>query len=64
MPEVAAAIEAAAPDVAGRVFWEEDQLPFPETLQGNQLERLIGPMKPTSLTDGVRATIEHFRREA
>jgi UDP-glucuronate 4-epimerase len=61
MQEVVDAIESAAPAVAGRVFWEEGQLPFPEALQGNLLERLIGPMKPTSLADGVRATIEHFR---
>ena len=61
MQEVVDAIESAAPAVAGRVFWDEGQLPFPEALQGNQLERLIGPMKPTSLTDGVRATVEHFR---
>jgi nucleoside-diphosphate-sugar epimerase len=61
MQEVMDAIESAAPAVAGRVFWEEGQLPFPEALQGNQLERLIGPMKPTSLADGVRTTIEHFR---
>jgi UDP-glucuronate 4-epimerase len=61
MQEVVDAIESAAPAVAGRVFWEEGQLPFPEALQGTLLERLIGPMKPTSLADGVRATVEHFR---
>jgi hypothetical protein len=60
MQEVVAAIESAAPAVAGRVFWEEGQLPFPEALQGNQLERLIGPLEATSLADGVRATVEHF----
>ena len=29
MQEVVDAIEAAAPAVAGKVFWEEGQLPFP-----------------------------------
>ena len=62
MQEVVDAIESAAPAVAGKVFWEEGQLPFPEALEGRQLERLIGPMTPTALADGVRATIEHFRR--
>jgi UDP-glucuronate 4-epimerase len=62
MQEVVDAIEAAAPAVAGRVFWEEGQLPFPEALQGNLLERLIGPLQHTSLADGVRTTIEHYRR--
>jgi len=61
MQEVVDAIESAAPAVAGRVFWEEGQLPFPEALEGRQLERLIGPMKPTPLADGVRATIERYR---
>jgi len=62
MQEVVDAIEAAAPTVAGKVFWEEGQLPFPQALEGRHLERLIGPMTPTPLADGVRATIEHFRR--
>ena len=61
MQEVVDAIEAAAPAAAGKVLWEEGQLPFPESLQGTLLERLVGPLPRTSLTDGVRATIEHFR---
>jgi nucleoside-diphosphate-sugar epimerase len=61
MQEVVDAIEAAAPAVTGKVVWEEGQLPFPESLQGNLLERLVGPLRRTSLADGVRATIEHFR---
>jgi UDP-glucuronate 4-epimerase len=61
MQQVVDAIEAAAPAVAGRVFWEEGQLPFPESLQATLLERLIGPVKLTPLGDGVRATVEHFR---
>ena len=61
MQEVVDAIESAAPAVAGKVFWEEGQLPFPESLQGTFLERLVGPLPHTSLSDGVRATIEHYR---
>jgi UDP-glucuronate 4-epimerase len=61
MQEVVDAIEAAAPAAAGKTFWEEGQPPFPESLQGNELERLVGPLPRTSLADGVRATIEHFR---
>jgi len=64
MQEVVDAIEANAPAVAGRVFWEEGQLPFPEALEGRLLERLIGPITPTPLADGVRATIEQFRTAA
>jgi nucleoside-diphosphate-sugar epimerase len=61
MEEVVAAIEAAAPEVAGRVTWTEGQLPFPESLQGNLLERLVGPLPRTPLAEGVRRTVEHFR---
>ena len=64
MQEVVDAIESAAPAVAGKVFWEEGQLPFPEALEGRQLERLIGPITPTPLAEGVRATIEQFRSHA
>jgi UDP-glucuronate 4-epimerase len=64
MQEVVDAIEAAAPAVVGKVSWEEGQLPFPEALESRHLERLIGPFTPTSLADGVRATIEHFKRES
>jgi UDP-glucuronate 4-epimerase len=61
MQEVVDAIETAAPEVAGRVLWEEGQLPFPESLEGRLLERLIGPLRPTPLAEGVRQTIAHLR---
>ena len=61
MQEVVDAIESAAPTVAGKVVWEEGQLPFPESLEARLLERLVGPLPQTPLADGVRATIEHFR---
>ena len=37
------------------------RLPFPETLEAAQLERLVGPLPRTPLADGVRRTIEHYR---
>jgi len=64
MEEVVAAIEAAAPEVTGRITWDEGQLPFPEALQANLLERLIGPVPRTPLVDGVRRTVDHFRAMA
>lgn len=62
MDDLVAAIESAAPEVAGRINWEDGQLPFPESLEAKLLERLIGPFQHTPLADGVRRTIEHFRR--
>jgi UDP-glucuronate 4-epimerase len=61
MDEVVAAIEAAAPEVAGRITFQDGQLPFPEALEATLLERLVGPLPHTTLADGVRATVEHFR---
>lgn len=56
MAEVVAAIEAAAPEVAGRVTYEDRQLPFPE-----EFEAKAFPAPVTPLEVGIRETIEHFR---
>ena len=61
MDEMVAAIEAAAPEVAGKITASEERLPFPETLEATILERLVGELPHTSLADGVPQTIEHFR---
>jgi hypothetical protein len=61
MEEVVATIEEAAPEVAGRITFSDQRLPFPETLESGLLERLIGEVPRTSLADGVRRTVEHFR---
>lgn len=61
MIDVVTAIEAASPEAAGRITWVDERLPFPETLEATALERLVGPLPRTSLADGVRRTIEHFR---
>ncbi|HUQ21940.1 MAG TPA: NAD(P)-dependent oxidoreductase, partial [Gaiellaceae bacterium] len=61
MEEVVGAIEAAAPEAAGRITWDEQTLPFPAELEAQALEELIGPLPQVSLAEGVRATIERFR---
>ncbi|MCS7006386.1 MAG: NAD(P)-dependent oxidoreductase [Thermoleophilia bacterium] len=61
MEEIVAAIEAAAPEVAGRIAFGEDRLPFPEALEATLLERLLGPLPRTPLSEGIRETIERFR---
>ena len=61
MSEVVAAIESAAPDLAGRVMFEDVQLPFPEEMDAGALEDVIGPVEWTSLEEGTRQTIEHYR---
>ena len=61
MEEVVAAIEEVAPEVAGKITWKDERLPFPESLEGRLLERLVGPLPATPLAEGVRRSIEHFR---
>ncbi len=62
MSDVVAAIEAAAPEAAGRITWTEQSLPFPEQLEHGGLEAAIGPISKSSLADGVRETVELFTR--
>lgn len=64
MEQVAAAIEAVAPEVSGRITWEETSLPFPPTLEARALEHLLGPLPPTPLLEGIGETIERFRGAA
>jgi nucleoside-diphosphate-sugar epimerase len=61
MAEVVAAIEAVAPEAAGKITWLDERLPFPETLEARLLESLVGELRRTPLQDGVRYTIERFR---
>jgi nucleoside-diphosphate-sugar epimerase len=61
MSEVVAAIEAAAPEVTGRITWVDQPLAFPEALEAAGLETAVGPVPHTALADGVRATVELLR---
>ena len=63
MGEVVAAIESAAPDVAGRITFDDVALPLPEELATGGLAEAVAPVHVTPLDDAVAATIEHFRRQ-
>jgi UDP-glucuronate 4-epimerase len=64
MAEVVAAIEAAAPEVAGTITFEPTQLPNPAAVDSRALDAAIGPTRWIPLAEGVRRTIEHFRAAA
>jgi nucleoside-diphosphate-sugar epimerase len=64
MRDVVGAIGAAAPEAAGRITFDDVQLPFPEELDPGDLERVVGHTPSTPLADGVRETIERFRAAA
>lgn len=61
MGQVVAAIESAVPEAKGTVTWVDADLPFPERLEAVKLEQLVGPLPRTTLAEGVRQTIEHYR---
>jgi UDP-glucuronate 4-epimerase len=62
MREVVSAIEKAAPEIAGSIEFADAQLPFPEELDARALRDVVGYAPSTPLADGVRETIDHFRR--
>jgi UDP-glucuronate 4-epimerase len=62
--DVVEAIEAAAPQVAGRITFEDVQLPFPEEMDDGGLEAVVGPIEWTTLAEGTRRTIEAYRPAA
>jgi nucleoside-diphosphate-sugar epimerase len=59
MSEVVAAIEAAAPDIAGKITF--DDKPLPVSCGADESEAVIGKTHWMPLVDGVKATVEHFR---
>jgi nucleoside-diphosphate-sugar epimerase len=61
MPEVVAAIEAAAPEMKGQITFEEKALPFPGEVDGAPLARVIGALPITPLAEGVAWTVKRFR---
>jgi len=64
MEEVVAAIEAVAPQAAGKITWTDERLPFPDSLDSELLERLVGALPRTQLIAGFRQTVDHFRRRS
>ena len=64
MAEVVAAIEAAAPEIAGKITFEPTQLPNPTAVDSHALDAAIGATSWIPLAQGVRQTIEHFRAAA
>ena len=60
MADVAASIEAAAPEPV-RISWRDEPLPFPAELQARALEQTLGQLPRPSLDEGIRETMERFR---
>lgn len=61
MQEVKAAIDAAVPDGADNITFEDMQLPFPAEVDGSGLEAAIGTVSHKPLDQGVAETVDLFR---
>ena len=59
--EVIAAIEAAAPEAAGRITSEGDPLPFPPSVDSTSFEELVGGPTSRPFAEGVAQAIAAFR---
>ncbi len=64
MPQVIDAINAAAPEMAGKITFESAPLGIPPGIDDSALVERLGPMQWTPLAQGVRETIEVFRSAA
>jgi UDP-glucuronate 4-epimerase len=61
IPEVIAAIERAAPEVAGLITAEEEPLPFPPSVDATSFTALVGGPVSRPLDEGVAEAIARFR---
>ena len=62
MEEIVAAIDAAAPEMAGKITFDPQEIPAPSGIDERELVKALGPTRWRPLKDGVRQTVEHFRR--
>lgn len=64
MEAIVAAIEKAVPAARGTITFVDKPLPFPAHRDTGELTKVIGPVCPTSLEEGVRRSVECFRSGA
>ena len=62
--QVVAEIENVVPDSAGRIGFEGQPLPFPQTVDSSEFESVVGTLRVTPFAQGVAETVGHFRRSA
>jgi hypothetical protein len=61
MQDVVDAIITAAPEAAGKITFNNIQLPFPAEVDGSGLESAIGPVAYKPLGEGIAETVGMFR---
>ncbi len=61
MPEVVAAIEAAAPEAKGTITVSGSQMPFPTKIDDSAVNAALGPLTWRPFRDGTADTIRDFK---
>jgi UDP-glucuronate 4-epimerase len=64
MADVVQAIEAAVPEMAGKITFEPAPMPYPTDVDRSAIEAALGDTGWRPFDQGVRETIEHFRAAA
>jgi nucleoside-diphosphate-sugar epimerase len=64
LPTFHQALCAVEPAAARLITFGESQIPIAYDLDDRALQRDLGPMPRTSLVEGIRLTLEHFRKLA
>lgn len=62
--EIVAHIGSIAPEMAGKITHETAPLFTPDSVDGSELENVIGPVTWRSIEQGIRDTMEHVRAAA
>jgi UDP-glucuronate 4-epimerase len=62
MGDVVASIEAAMPESAGLISFDDVALPFPDEVDASSLTEAIGPVDELPFADGVADAVARFRR--
>jgi nucleoside-diphosphate-sugar epimerase len=61
MSEVVSCIEAAVPEIEGKITFQDTPLPLPEGADDSELRKLLGTVPERPLKAGIAATIAHFK---
>jgi nucleoside-diphosphate-sugar epimerase len=60
--ELVSVLEGVVPSAAGAITYERTQLPYPALVDDDGIRHLLPGVTATPLADGVRRTVDHYRR--
>lgn len=63
MSELVSHIEEAAPEIKGKITFDEQPLSLPEGADDSELRKLFGTVPDRPLKEGIATTIAHFKKQ-